>query len=431
MYYGSIIKIVVMMIAFYFIKKLNISESYKFLLTVIPSLLLFSTSYVIRSIQYAGKNKPITVKRQDDASDKPLLDEYFIEPFSIEIQRDANAILYENEKPYWIQSGGYLDISNPNNYIKLDNIKLDTNYTLEFWLRLKNVSNNNIVSFNIGENLLLNVEYDDDYVYINKTTKIKITSGKWFHLVIMRGKSDTIGNSKGFVYVNGIFVGYVDNLPNLQEIDNTFLFKHLNQINDYNKNYHDLSNCSVVRFYDRSLTIDELQNNYLKDAYYFGLQEDDNGSNRTYVTGSSLIFYLECRTPTAPMAPIKDVQKPQNYKVVQKPVEVMYNISKQPTICKKPVQENNDVLVGFVDTTSVSGDWLTKAEKKVNTLSKRTSKKIKISEEQVKLQSNWLDGTAKNTIPPKVNPIQKKVTKVTKDTKVKTGNEAKTSKPIF
>ena len=56
MYYGSIIKIVVMLISFYYIRTLNIPDSYKFLLTVIPSLLLLSTNYVIKSIQYAGKN---------------------------------------------------------------------------------------------------------------------------------------------------------------------------------------------------------------------------------------------------------------------------------------------------------------------------------------------------------------------------------------
>ena len=420
-----------MMVAFYFIKKLDIPESYKFLLTVIPSLLLLSTSYVIRSIQYAGKNKPITLKRSDDASDKPLMDEYFFENFAIEIQKDANAILYENEKPFWIQSGGYLDISNPNNFIKLDNIKLDTNYTLEFWLRLKNVSNNNILTFNIGDNVLLNVEYDNEYVYINKSNKIKITPEKWLHLVIMRGKSDNIGTSKGFVYINGIFVSYVDNLPNLQEIDNSFLFKHSNTPNDYNKNYHDLSNCALVRFYDRSLTIDELQNNYLKDAYYFGLQEEDNGSNRTYVTGSSLIFYLECRTPTAPMDPIGDIEKTQNYKIIEKPVEVMYNISEPVRPKSKMVNKmEDDVLVGFVNTTSISGDWLAKANEKVKKVSKTTSKKIKISEEKIKLQSNWLDGNPKKTIAPKPEKDDT-INKVAKKDKDKIIKQSKTGKPIF
>ena len=37
MYYGSAIKILVMLIGFYYIKKLDIPDSYKFLLTVIPS----------------------------------------------------------------------------------------------------------------------------------------------------------------------------------------------------------------------------------------------------------------------------------------------------------------------------------------------------------------------------------------------------------
>jgi hypothetical protein len=455
MYFGSMIKVVIMMVAFYFIKKLDIPESYKFLLTVIPSLLLLSTSYVIRSIQYAGKNKPITLKRSDDVSDKPLMDEYFFEDFAIEIQKDANAILYENEKPFWIQSGGYLDISNPNNFIKLDNIKMDTNYTLEFWLRLKNVCNNNIVTFNIGDNVLLNVDYDDEYIYINKSNKIKITLDKWLHFVIMRGKSDNIGTSKGFVYINGIFVSYVDNLPNLQETDNTFLFKNSNSPNEYNKNYHDLSNCSLVRFYDRSLTIDELQNNYLKDAYYFGIQEEDNGSNRTYVTGSSLIFYLECRIPTAPINDksenTNDTQTIQNYKVVEKPVEVMYNISKdvkrsckpKKVMLEKPLsvdKSEDELLVGFADTSSFSGDWLSKAGEKVKKNTKTTSKKIKISEEKIKLQSNWLDGKPKNTIKPKKEESKdtqnnekgnKTDNEPVKTNKKDNKGDAKTSKPIF
>jgi predicted RNA-binding protein with RPS1 domain len=442
MYYESIIKVVIMMVAFYFIKKMDIPDSYKFLLTVIPSLLLISTSYVIRSIQYAGKNKPITVKRNNDSSDKALIDEYFFEPFAIEIQKDANATLYENESPFWIQSGGYLDISNPNNYIKIDNIKMDTNYSLEFWLRLNNVSNNNIAKFSIGNNILLKIDYDDEYIYINKTDKIKIKSNKWFHLVIMRGKSDTIGNSKGFVYINGIFVGYVNNLPNLQEIDNTFLFKNIDKPKEYNKNYHDLSNCSLVRFYDRSLTIDELQNNYLKDAYYFSLHEDDMSTTRTYVGGTNLIFYLECRIPTAPINGNNKITNDiVNYKVVKKPVEVMYNISKETKKSCKPKKVSlkkgsDDILVGFVDTSSVSEDWLTKVDKTVKKVSKVTSKRLKISEEKIKLQNNWLDGIPKKTVN-KVKDTEKADEESSKDLqgkkqKVKKDkNDGKTSKPIF
>jgi hypothetical protein len=461
MYFGSIIKVVIMMIAFYFIKKLDIPESYKFLLTVIPSLLLLSTNYVIRSIQYAGKNKPITVRRDDNVSDKPLIDEYFYENFAIEIQKDANAILYENEKPFWIQSGGYLDISNPNNFIKLDNIHLSTNYTLEFWLRLKNVANNNICTFNLGDSILLDVTYDDKYIYINRSTKIPVTNDKWVHFVIMRGKSDTIGNNKGFVYVNGIFISYIDNLPHLQEINSAFLFKNSNPPNEYNKNYHDLSNCSLIRFYDRSLTIDEVQNNYLKDAYYFGLQEEDMDSSRTYVKGSNLIFYLECRTPTAPINDkSEDTKTCKNYTVIEKPIEVMYNISKPVSKNKKATKvvlekpEIIDISVEdieypndrFIDSQD---DWLIKVSKNINKESKKnkeSSKSIKIKEEDVKLQNNWLDGKPKQTIIKKEDKSKntKNITNEDKednDKKIKKNNieikkqkdkkEVKTGKPIF
>ena len=147
MYYSIIIKLIIMAVSFYYIRKLPIPDSYKFVLTIIPALLMLSANYVIKQIKYSGQNKPLTVKREDDRSDVMVSEDFFYEPFTIEIQKDADAKLHENDTPYWIQSGGYLDISNPNNFIKIDNLKLSNNYTLEFWIRLKYVSNNNIAKF--------------------------------------------------------------------------------------------------------------------------------------------------------------------------------------------------------------------------------------------------------------------------------------------
>jgi hypothetical protein len=474
MYYAGVIKIAIMAIAFYFIKQLDIPDSYKFLLTVIPSLLLLSTNYVIRNIQHAGKNKPITVKLKDDASDKPLLDEfYFEEPFTIEIQQNANAVLHEYDAPYWIKAGGYLDISNQNNFVKLDNIHLANNYTLEFWLRLKSIANNGIVSFNSIDGPLFSVNYDDKFIYINQTTKIPYTVDQWFHFTIMRGKSDMLGTSKGLVYINGIFYSYINNLPNLQDMSTAFLFKNSNAPMDYNKNYHDLCNCALVRFYDRSLTIDELQNNYLMDAYYFGIQEENKGINRTYVGGSGLIFYLECRVPTDSINDksfdIEDIPTA----VVEKPIEVMYNISRQSSKTKKPRKvellkpetpkeigdDEEIILVGFASDRKPD-DWLNSAEKYKEPRHKVSSKTISIPEEtEEALQNNWLDGKPKKLQPKddkdkkqdndqdsdetketskqegkvdkkktnvKVNKVNKKDTN-----KINNKGEVKTSKPIF
>ncbi len=453
MYYASIIKILVMLISFYYIRTLNIPDSYKFLLTVIPSLLLLSTNYVIKSIQYAGKNKPITVKRGDDMSDKPLIDEYFFENFSIELQKEANAILYEYEKPFWIQSGGYLDISNPNNFIKVENLRLSSNYTLEFWLRLKYLSNNNIASFYNNDELIFQIIYDEQFIYVNQSTKIPINLDQWAHIVIMRGKSDMIGTSKGYIYVNGIFFGYIDDLPNLQDMNQSFLFKNSSPPSDYNKKYHDLSNCSLIRFYDRSLTIDEIQNNYLKDAFYFGLLEDKTDSNRLFVKGSSLVFYLESRVPTEPIPDIK----PVIIKEQDKPIEVMYNISKPSNkTTNKKISKDDDIVV-IMDTpsekTEQTDDWIQKAEKVKVINTKRSIKKIKLPKEQVELQKNWLDGAPKpsNTkekevkeekevkanvikVTPKKenkNDNKKEENKVDKKVDNKEKKEIKTSKPIF
>ncbi len=437
MYLGIGLKIAIMAISFYWIKNLNIPDSYKFLLTVIPSLLLISSRYVINSVQYAGKNKPITVRRDDNRSDVALVDEFFFENFSLEIQKDANATLYENEKPFWIENAGFLDISNPNNYIKLDDVHLTSNYTLEFWLRLKYLGNNNIISFYSGEQPIFDVSYDERFIYINQNTKIPYVPGQWFHFVIMRGKPDMLGGNRGLLYINGIFHSYVEYLPNLDQMNAAFLFKNTSPGNEYNKNYHDLSNCSLVRFYDRSLTIDEIQNNYLKDANYFGLQEEDMSSTRTYVNGSSMVFYLEARVPKNEKIDESAIMKEKNK---EKPVEVMYNISKTPKepsklkVVEPEDKEERDVLlVGFAQSDKTdSNNWLGKAEKLAEKEDHVSKKTIRLPEQQMTLKSNWLDGTPKKSDGvSKETAVLKGMKAVKSDKGEKNTKEIKSSKPIF
>jgi hypothetical protein len=449
MYFGIGLKIAIMAISFYWIKNLNIPDSYKFLLTVIPSLLLISSRYVINSVQYAGKNKPITVKRDDNKSDIAMSDEFFFENFSLEIQKDADATLYENEKPFWIENAGFLDISNPNNYIKLDNVHLTSNYTLEFWLRLKYLGNNNIISFYSGEQPIFDVSYDERFIYINQTTKIPYVPGQWFHFVVMRGKPDMLGGNRGLLYINGIFHSYIDYLPNLDQMNSAFLFKNTSPGDEYNKKYHDLSNCSLVRFYDRSLTIDEIQNNYLKDANYFGLQEEDMSSTRTYVNGSSMVFYLEARVPKSTISEkVNEVVSREKNSEQIKSVDVMYNISRSSSIPKEPSkvkvvepkEELEDVLlVGFAESDKKdSNSWLGKAQnlsqqsQKEEHVSKKT---IRLPEEEMVLKSNWLDGTSKKS---DGTTKETKALKSMKTNKNKGSNkkdkevkEIKSSKPIF
>lgn len=437
MYFGIGLKIAIMAISFYWIKNLPIPDSYKFLLTVIPSLLLISSRYVINSVQYAGKNKPITVRRDDNRSDVALVDEFFFENFSLEIQKDANATLYENEKPFWIENAGFLDISNPNNYIKLDDVHLTSNYTLEFWLRLKYLGNNNIISFYSGEQPIFDVSYDERFIYINQNTKIPYVPGQWFHFVIMRGKPDMLGGNRGLLYINGIFHSYIDYLPNLDQMNAAFLFKNTSPGNEYNKKYHDLSNCSLVRFYDRSLTIDEIQNNYLKDANYFGLQEEDMSSTRTYVNGSSMVFYLEARVPKSEKVDESVVMKTKDNK---KPVEVMYNISRGTSIPKEPSkvkvlepedrEERDVLLVGFAHSDKKdSNNWLGKAEHLVEKEEHVSKKTIRLPEERMTLKSNWLDGTPKKSDGVSKEIAALKGMKAVKDNK--NVKELKSSKPIF
>ena len=321
-----ILKIGIVLVLFYFIRKMDIPDSYKFLLTVVPSLLLLSTNYVIQAIQFSGKNKPLMLKRKDMVSDKPIIDEYFFESFTtttasknqnqnnfVVTGEGADATLFEQEKPFWIQqshndTSNYFDISNPLNFIAIDHLPpLGANYTLEFWLRLTYLSNNAIVSFYAGENRLFDVTYDDKYLHFSSggssgtTTKVPLPSPaqKWFHLVVMRGQADTIGTNRGgLIYINGLLQSYLPKLPNLQDMTKAFLFKYSSRPTPprrYNKKYHDLANAAIVRFYSRSLTLDEIQNNFLKDAYTFDLQEENMTASRTYVQGTHLVLYIDAR----------------------------------------------------------------------------------------------------------------------------------------
>lgn len=322
-----ILKIGIVLVLFYFIKKMDIPDSYKFLLTVVPSLLLLSTNYVIRAIQFSGKNKPLMLKRKDMVSDKPIIDEYFFESFTTNHKNQnnfqvsggggADATLFEQEKPFWIQqshneTSNYFDISNPHNFIAIDHLPpLGANYTLEFWLRLTYLSNNAIVSFYAGENRLFDITYDDKYLHFSSgggggTTKVPLPSPaqKWFHLVVMRGQADTIGTNRGLVYINGLLQSYLPKLPNLQDMTKAFLFKYSRATppQRYNKKYHDLANAALVRFYSRSLTLDEIQNNFLKDAYTYDLQEENMTASRTYVQGTHLVLYIDARPAKATVA---------------------------------------------------------------------------------------------------------------------------------
>lgn len=321
-----ILKVGIVLVLFYFIRKMDIPDSYKFLLTVVPSLLLLSTNYVIQAIQFSGKNKPLMLKRKDMVSDKPIIDEYFFESFTTTasknqnqnnfvVQGGADATLFEQEKPFWIQqshnnTSNYFDISNPHNFIAIDHLPspLGANYTLEFWLRLTYLSNNAIVSFYAGENRLFDLTYDDKYLHFSSggasgTTKVPLPSPaqKWFHLVVMRGQADTIGTNRGgLVYINGLLQSYLPKLPNLQDMTKAFLFKYSRATppQRYNKKYHDLANAALVRFYSRSLTLDEIQNNFLKDAYTFDLQEENMTASRTYVQGTHLVLHIDARPAT-------------------------------------------------------------------------------------------------------------------------------------
>lgn len=370
-HYVNAIKIFIVMSLFFYIRKLNIPDNYKFLLTIVPSLLVLTTTQVFNHFKFKNKNKPLLVRLDDSITDKYLSDEFFYkEDFTIETQPNSHAMIYEVEKPFWIQKGQYLDISNQSNFVKIDNLKLHTNYTLEFWIRLKYLSNNNIVLFNQNHRKILNIHYDDTFVNIGNN-KIPYKENEWFHLVIMRGKIDTIGSRTGSMYINGIFNGYLENLPDLSNMNESYLFKYEGDYKDYNKKYHDLSNCSIVRIYDRSLTIDEIQNNYLKDANYFGLENEDV-SGRVYVQDKSLVFYLESRISSTPLEMIEKSQiiSPKTKtKSIQNQEPVFAIVNEYP-------KNNPSSKVLFIDPISMTNHKKVDLElKRLHTLRKQNFQK--------------------------------------------------------
>lgn len=491
-HYTNAIKIFIVMSLFFYIRKLNIPDNYKFLLTIVPSLLILTTTNVVNHFKYKNGNKPIVVRKDDNISDKYLSDEYFFtegfnnnkgfdnnkgfnvtEGFTIETQTTSNAMIYEIEKPFWIQNGGYLDISNPYNFVKIDNLKLNNNYTLEFWLRLKYLSNNNLVLFNRNNKKLLEIKYDDKFITMNKNNKLPYKENEWFHLVIMRGKIDTIGSNVGSMYVNGIFYGYIENLPELGNMNESYLFKYEGDYVDYNKKYHDLSNCSIVRIYDRSLTLDEIQNNYLKDANYFGLENEDI-TGRIYVQDKSLVFYLESRTDSTPLEVVKEAQKiPSKSKIISAPPQksvlfidpILMTNNENPNVDKelmrlqkKRQEESQKVYLFDVENVSKSNrDWLVRASKSLlkeenkekKTRDKTDSSIIVIDESKNKdeyiAQPDWIS-PEKSKNKPKEEVIKKdikgeivkqpKITEVKKEEKPKTEDKVEvkklnTTKPIF
>ncbi len=483
-HYTNAIKILIIMSLFFYIKSLNIPDNYKVILTVVPSLLLLTTNKVIDHFKYKEGNKPIVVRKDDNISDKYMSEEFLfdgIEPFTIETQPTSNAMIYEVEKPFWIKDGGYLDISNPSNFVKIDNLKLHLNYTMEFWLRLKNISNNNILYFTNNNKKILEIKYDDKFIIINDKNKIPYRENEWFHLVIMRGKIDTIGSNRGSMYINGIFNGYIENLPDLSNVNQSFLFKYNGNYIDFNKNYHDLSNCSIVRIYDRALTLDELQNNYLKDANFFGLENEDV-TGRTYVQDKSLVFYLESRTNSQfNQSTIQSINKHKfvnnNKKakiqiIKEEPIaNVLFidpvNISNEPK--KDTIKKNKLFMFDLSNVQKSNRDWLTRAgqslikkenqEKKQNKVSKNESKedKIIIVDETKNIKYNgqnipkpdWiLSDTTKSIEEPKKEKVENKkikgeivkkpqINKVEKPKQEKKEPETvksmslKTTKPIF
>jgi hypothetical protein len=382
-YLISALRVFVIVSIFFFIRRLDIADKYKFLLILIPSLLILSTQKVFDHFTYKDKQKPIIVRKDDTISDVYQPDEFFFENFTMETTLKSNAMIYEVEKPFWIPEGGYLDISNPNNYVKIDNLKLYTNYTMEFWIRLKYLSNNNIVYFLKDNRKIFVVNYDDKFIIINNKNKIPYKEEDWVHLVIMRGSMDTIGTSRGSIYMNGIFMGYIEDMPELSKMTESYLFRNNGQFLEYNKKYTDLSNCALVRIYDRSLTLDEIQNNYLKDASYFGV-EDNDSTGKTYVQDKSLVFYLEGRTDHLEVDNTKYMDRPivkkQTVEIAVEDSEPtkkytldltdtndwLYQAAKKDSKNKKDKKDNNVVLVDDfteIDESSEapldpSGDWM-------------------------------------------------------------------------
>jgi hypothetical protein len=252
--FETFLKYAVVIVFIYLVRRSNLPDNYKFLLTVLPSLLLVVTNSFIMKFKHGGV-APIYVNRRDDISDNEA-DDFYTENFrasmaenfrasmaenfqdAVEEVRNGKtvqAVFVENGSSLWIPRGnssnaiGYLNIANPDNYIKLYNLMLKSNYTLEFWLKLKKIGNSNPTIFSVISHQdaeILNIHYDwrdgnqeaDGLdLYINDS-KIPVEKDTWFNLTIVRGKPDTIGVKRGSVYINGIFNTYIDTLPDFEAI---------------------------------------------------------------------------------------------------------------------------------------------------------------------------------------------------------------------
>jgi hypothetical protein len=162
-------------------------------------------------------------------------------------------------------------------------------------------------------------------------------------------------------------------------------------------------------------------------------------TTRTHVNGSSLVFYLEGRTPID-KSENETMEKPK-----EKTVDVMYNISKptsitngNPSITKEPTkvkvvqpeQIEDVLLVGFAQPKEDENNWLGKAKRVVEKEEHISKKAIQIPKEEVQLKGNWLDGTAKKSNGTNKETMALKSMKVTKGTSGE-NKEVKSSKPIF
>lgn len=325
----TILKYAVVIVFIYFVRRSKLPDSYKFLLTIIPSLLLVLTNNYLMKMKHGGV-APIYVSKDPEVSDVAQTVDFYVEGFesneAVEIKnRTVQAVFVENGSSLWIPRGnssnalGYLNIANPDNYIKLYNLVLKSSYTLEFWLKLKKIGNSNPTIFSAISHQdaeILNIHYDwrdgnqeaDGLdLYVNDT-KIPVEKDAWFNLTIVRGKPDTIGVKRGSVYINGIFNTFIDTLPDFEAIPikDSYLFRTNNPENivrkEFNDKYTDISNCSIIRFYNRSLGMEDVQNNYLQNNAFFNNvmdKPDLDAIERTkmaeLLSDPTIVFYLDCR----------------------------------------------------------------------------------------------------------------------------------------
>ncbi len=245
-----------------------------------------------------------------------------------------NAIMFPNNKHWYNDEsiGGYIDIANmnKNEFVMGDPRCLkvtDDNYTIEFWLKLKNFGNSYIFSVLDGTQRVreneagveeevpyFSIRYNDKHVYVDgdiNESKCEYTEGEWAQFVFVRGKVDTIGNDMGSIYRNGIFITNSFKMKKLDPVIEGGLILFQNPItldqseyNFSNPMYTDECNFGIMRIYDRSLSLDEIQKNYLSNAHRYGLEQikgvdyvRDNlvcyydMGNKASVNGKSNIIY--------------------------------------------------------------------------------------------------------------------------------------------